>query len=294
MTKCDMKLSVIIPAHNEADGLRDILPRLKSVLNESSQILVVDDASTDMTGRLAAEHGAEVIQHPCCLGNGAAVKSGARAASGDVAVFMDGAGQHQPEDIPRLLAAFEDGYDMAVGARINGTQASRLRGFANGFYSELATLMTGYTIRDLTSGFRLVDLKKFRKFLYLLPNGFSYPTTSTMAFFRSGYTVTYVPIGAQKRKGSRSGIRIVKDGVRFAIIILKIGALYSPMRLFLPISVGLFGTGLFYYAYTYLTQGRFTNMTVLLLTTAITTFLIGIVSEQISALHYRDIDRDES
>jgi glycosyltransferase involved in cell wall biosynthesis len=285
-------ISVIIPAHNEAQGLQSILPRIRNNVGESVQILVVDDGSTDTTSTVAIEHGAEVVHHPQSLGNGAAVKSGARAASGQIAVFMDGDGQHRPEDIPRLIAELQRGHDMAVGARIKGTQASRLRGFANGFYNELATLMTGYTIRDLTSGFRAVSLEKFRRFLYLLPNGFSYPTTCTMAFFRSGYSVSYVAIGAQPRKGSRSGVRVLKDGIRFAIIILKIGSLYSPMRLFLPISATLASVGLAYYGYTYVTQGRFTNMTVLLFTTAITTFLIGIVSEQISALHYRDIDRN--
>ncbi len=147
-------------------------------------------------------------------------------------------------------------------------------------------MMTGHKIEDLTSGFRAVKADKFKKFLYLLPNGFSYPTTSTMAFFRSGFPVAYVPIHAGKREG-KSHIKIIKDGIRFFIIILKIGALFSPMRLFLPISSALFVTGLSYYGYTYYTSGRFTNMSALLLNSSLMIFLMGLISEQISSLHYK-------
>lgn len=286
-----MNLSIILPAKDEEEGLSALLPALNSRF-PSAEIIVVDDGSTDRTASVATNNGAIVVHHPYCIGNGGAVKTGARTASGEIAVFMDSDGQHNPDEIPRLLEKLEEGYDMVVGARTADTHSSLLRRFGNSFYNRLASFMTGYRIEDLTSGFRAVHLQRFRQFLYLLPNGFSYPTTSTMAFFRSGYPVAYIPIRARTRQGSNSAIRIIKDGMRFFVIVLKVGALYSPMRLFLPVSAGFFGLGLIYYAYTFLTAGRFTNMGALLFITALTTFLIGIVSEQVSSLHYRNMEKD--
>ena len=281
-------ISVVLPAKNEAANLEPLIKQLKILLPES-EILLVDDGSTDATASLASSNGARVISHPYSLGNGAAIKTGARNAKGEILIFMDADGQHNPDDIPTLLKKLQKGYDMVVGARKSNTQSSVMRRFANSFYNRLASLMTGYKIEDLTSGFRAVKAEKFRKFLYLLPNGFSYPTTSTMAFFRSGFSVCYIPIHAGKRQG-RSHIRIFKDGIRFFIIILKIGALFSPMRLFLPLSFATFLTGLSNYAYTYFSTGRFTNMSAVLFLASVFIFLIGIISEQISSLHYKNIE----
>ena len=284
-----MKISVIIPAKNEAKNLTALLQQLVTSMPEA-EILLIDDGSTDETAVLAKQAGVKVISHPYSMGNGAAIKTGARHATGDVLVFMDADGQHKPDDIPRLLEKLNEGFDMVVGARHIDTHASLIRRLGNTFYNRLASLMTGHTIEDLTSGFRAARAIQFRKFLYLLPNGFSYPTTSTMAFFRSGFPVAYIPIQAGKREG-KSHIKLFKDGSRFFLIILKIGALFSPMRLFLPISIGLFITGLSYYGYTFYTEHRLTNMSVLLFMTSVTTLLMGILSEQISSLHYKDFER---
>ena len=278
-------LSIVLPAKNEAEGLRRTLPALRQQVPHA-QIIVVDDGSTDETAAVAVEHGATVLVAPYSMGNGAAIKRGAREASGEVIVFMDADGQHDPACIPQLLARLEQGYDMVVGARNWSGQAGVSRGAANAFYNWLATRMTGAQVKDLTSGFRAVRADKFREFLHLLPNGFSYPTTSTMAFFRSAYAVAYEPIPVAKRIG-KSHIRPLRDGVRFLLIIFKIATLYSPLKLFAPVSGGFFALGVGYYAYTYITQQRFTNMSMLLFSAAVIIFLIGLISEQITALNYR-------
>jgi len=286
-------ISIIIPARNEEVGLRTVLPEVRAMLPDA-EIIIINDGSGDGTLATCAMLPVQVISHPYPKGNGAAIKTGARAATGDVLVFMDADGQHKPEDIPALLKKFSEGYDMVVGARSNGSQAGVHRAFANDIFSRFATWMVQQPVEDLTSGFRIVNASKFRKFLYLLPNGFSYPTTITMSFFRAGYSVAYVPIHTPKRVNGKSHIRPIRDGLRFLLIIIKVGTLFSPQKLFIPISITFFMTGLCYYLYTFLASGRFTNMSALLFISAILTFLIGIVSEQISALHYKGIDDDQS
>jgi len=281
-----MKISVILPAKNEAEGLRSVLPALRACLPDA-EVIVVDDGSTDDTAAVAAAHGARVLSSPYPMGNGAAIKRGARAATGEILVFMDADGQHDPACIQTLLAKLDEGYDMVVGARDWSGQAGVSRGVANAFYNWLASRMTGFEVKDLTSGFRAVRAAKFLEFLHLLPNGFSYPTTSTMAFFRSAYAVAYVPVPVARRKGNGSHIRPVRDGLRFLLIIFKIATLYSPVKLFAPAALLFFLGGAGYYAYTYTTQARFTNMSLLLFSAAVIVFLIGLVSEQITALTYK-------
>lgn len=282
-------ISVIIPANNEEEGLALILPRIREIL-PGAEIVVVNDGSSDHTAKVCNQHAARVVTHPYSMGNGAAIKSGARIATGDILVFLDADGQHNPDDISLLISKYKEGYDMVVGARHNSSQASVGRTYANRIYNWLASWMVGKEIDDLTSGFRVVRADKFRKFLYLLPNGFSYPTTITMSFFRAGHAVAYVPIVARRCKG-KSHIRVMHDGVRFLLIIFKIGTLYAPLKLFFPVSLGFFFTGLIYYLYTFLLFQRFTNMSALLFITSILVFLIGLVSEQITALNYKDSEK---
>ncbi|HEY0660876.1 MAG TPA: glycosyltransferase family 2 protein [Lysobacter sp.] len=281
-----MRVTVVLPAKNEERGLERTLPALRIHLPDA-EVIVVDDGSTDSTARVGREHGATVLSSPYPMGNGAAIKRGARAASGDVLVFMDADGQHDPAQINSLLAKLNEGYDMVVGARDGSGQANIGRGAANSLYNMLASWMTGNSVHDLTSGFRACRADKFREFLHLLPNGFSYPTTSTMAFFRSAYPVAYVPISVTRRIGTSSHIRPLRDGLRFLLIIFKIATLYSPLKLFAPAGMAFFLLGLGYYGWTFATQGRFTNMSALLLSASVIVFLIGLISEQITSLTYR-------
>lgn len=277
-------LSIVIPAKNEAGAIGDVVAKARK-LYPDAEITVVNDGSSDDTAAVAAAAGAKVINHPESMGNGAAVKSGARASTGDIICFMDGDGQHDAAELAPLVEKLDEGYDMAIGARDSGSHANVGRLFANGLYNGIASMMSGKKILDLTSGFRAVRAPKFKQFLYLLPNGFSYPTTITMAFLRSGYPIRFEPIAAAKRVG-KSHIRPLRDGVRFLIIIFKVATLYSPLKVFLPAAAIFFTTGVGYYVYTYITSGRFTNMSMLLLSASVIIFLIGLISEQITALTY--------
>ncbi|MCB1800849.1 MAG: glycosyltransferase family 2 protein [Gammaproteobacteria bacterium] len=284
------ELSIIVPALNESASLQRLLPDLKQAFPDA-EIIVVDDGSTDATADICRQNACNLVSNPYRMGNGAAIKRGARAAQGRALAMLDGDGQHSASDLQRLWQRFDGAdLDMVVGARSGKDQASLFRRAGNYIFNRLASWMTGQKIPDLTSGLRVVNASRFREFLHLLPNGFSYPTTSTMAFFRSGYTVAYEPIDVRKRTG-RSHLKIWREGARFMIIIFKIGALYSPLKLFLPISAFLFLSATALYAYTYINEARFTNMSALLYMTSLLTFLIGIVSEQITSLMFARRER---
>lgn len=283
-------LSIIIPALNEAKTLAEVLPELRASFPEA-EIIVVNDGSTDGTEAVCEVNGCRCVNNPYRMGNGASIKRGVRAASGAILAMMDGDGQHRAQELAKLWVRFrKEDLDMIVGARSAGDQASSSRRFGNFVFNRLATWMTGRNVRDLTSGMRITRAHRFREFLHLLPNGFSYPTTCTMAFFRSGYTVAYEPIRVAARHGS-SHLRIGREGVRFLMIIFKIGAFYSPLKLFVPISAFLFASATLLYAMTYIESGRFTNMSALLYMTSLLTFLIGIVSEQITGLMFMRRER---
>ena len=284
-----MAITIILPAKNEAQGLSKTLPSIKNHLPKA-EIIVVNDASTDNTSEVCNQHAVKLITHQYTRGNGAAIKTGVRAAKGDTLIFMDADGQHRPEDLQGLLEKLNEGYDMVVGSRNSNTHAGKRRRFGNKLYNRIASMVTGHPIDDLTSGFRVVKADLLKDFIHLLPNGFSYPTTITMAFFRSGYSVAYVPIDAERRMG-KSHIKLIKDGIRFLLIIFRIGTLYSPLKIFLPVSAFFFISGIGYYLYTYFMQGRFTNMGVLLLVTSVIIFMIGLLSEQISNLLYTNTQK---
>jgi glycosyltransferase involved in cell wall biosynthesis len=276
------EVSIIIPVFNEAENLAEMLHGIRALQLAGSEIIVVDDGSTDGSAKIAIETGANVIRHPYNIGNGAAVKSGMRAARGKLLVLMDGDGQHNPQDIPRLLAESKD-YHMVVGARGKGSKLRFHRYAANLAYNLLASYVTRFRVKDLTSGFRILSRRDGLRFIDLLPNTFSYPTTLTLAFLRSGLTVKYIPIQSLYRSG-QSKISLVTDGIRFLLIITKIATLFSPFRVFLPVSMVFFLGGMTNYISTYISEHRFTNMSVFLLTTAVIIFMLGLISEQIALL----------
>lgn len=276
-------VSIVIPAYNEADVIGGVVTGLKAAA-PWREIIVVDDGSRDATPATATAAGAIVIRHPYNKGNGAAVKTGIRRATGDFVLIIDGDGQHPPEDACRLVSRLGE-YDLVVGARSASTQATHTRRFGNGALNQFASYLTGRDIPDLTSGFRGARRECLREFIHLLPNGFSTPTTTTLAFMKAGYNVAFEPIEARARVG-HSKIRLARDGAKFLMIILKIITLFSPLRIFLPLSIASFVLGAAYALWTIATQSHVTNSSVLLIMLAVIVFLVGLVSEQISTLRF--------
>ncbi len=278
------ELTVILPAHNEAGRVGAVVEAIRRRCPEA-EVLVVDDASTDTTADEALAAGATVLRHPYNKGNGAAVKTGLRQARGRLIVLMDADGQHNPDDIPRLLEPLSE-YDLVIGARHPGSLSSLLRRLGNAFFNALATYLAGRPIPDLTSGFRAARREVLQEFLHLLPNGYSYPTTTTLAFLKAGYSVAFVPIRSARREGGKSGIRLLRDGIRFVLIILRIATLFSPLKVFLPVSAGLLILSCLSTGYTIFAESRLhiPNSAVLFFTMSVIVFLIGLVSEQIAML----------
>ena len=284
-------LSVVMPAKNEAASIGATLTDLVEILKDSPgiryELLVVDDGSTDDTGAIATACGARVLRHPESLGNGAAVKRGIRAATGDWILLLDADGQHPPSDFPGLLAMAEE-HDMVVGSR-GGSGGAIHRNLANRVYNRLASYVTNRKIPDLTSGYRLMRASVVKSYVYLLPNTFSYPTTITLAMLRGGYSVGFSDIHVRPRVG-KSHIRLVQDGCRFLMIILRISTFFAPLRVFVPLALAMAGVGTAWYLYTYLVEARLTNMAVVLWTQATVVFALGLISEQIAALRFDRTD----
>ena len=276
-------VSVIVPAFNESHSIEGLISGLRRA-GSWHEILVVDDGSTDDTGSRAAQAGARVIRHPYNKGNGAAVKTGIRQATGGVVLILDGDGQHRPSDAVRLIDGLRE-YDLVVGARSSSTQANGARRIGNALLNTIASYLAEHPILDLTSGFRAARREPLLEFLHLLPNGFSTPTTTTLAFLRAGYSVHFEPIDAGVRQG-HSKIRLGADGLQFFVILLKVITIFSPMRIFLPLSAASFVLGGIYALWTIATQSHVTNSSVLLILLSVIIFLVGLVSEQISSLRF--------
>jgi glycosyltransferase involved in cell wall biosynthesis len=276
-------VSIVIPAYNEDEAVAPVISALRGAA-AWHEIIVIDDGSADATAARAEAAGARVIRHPYNKGNGAAVKSGIRGATGEYVLIMDGDGQHRPEDALRLVSRLGE-YDLVIGARSRATQATHARRFGNGALNSLASYLTGRDIPDLTSGFRAARREHLREFLHLLPNGFSTPTTTTLAFIKAGYNVAFEPVEARARLG-QSKIRFAHDGTKFLMIILRIVTLFSPLRVFLPISLAALLVGIAYLIANLATVGKIPNGAVLLIMFSVIVFLVGLVSEQIAALRF--------
>ena len=277
------RVSVVVPAYNEGGSIATLVSELRSA-GPWREIIVVDDGSSDETARRAADAGARVVRHPYNKGNGASVKTGIRQANGEYVLILDGDGQHRPADATRLVAKLGE-YELVVGARSPATQATLARRIGNNALNALASYLTGQRIPDLTSGFRAARREQLLEFIHLLPNGFSTPTTTTLAFMKAGYNVWFEPIDAGVRHG-RSNIRFGPDGMQFVVILLKVITIFSPMRVFLPLSLASFAVGGAYAVWTIFTQSHVTNSSVLLILLSVIIFLVGLVSEQISSLRF--------
>lgn len=275
-------IEIIIPAYNEEAAISLVIGEIKASLGAEVKVTVVDDGSSDHTAQAAQNSGAQVLSHPYNIGNGASIKTALRHSTSDIVVLMDADGQHAVKEIPRLLERI-DKFDMVVGARMNQPLFSG-RGIANRIYNAFASYVTQFKVRDLTSGFRAIKRREAAKFIYLLPNEFSYPSALTLAFLKAGRPITYVPVSCNARRAGKSKIRPLKDGVRFLVIITRIAIFFSPLRVFVPLSLASFLLGLFYYLYTFLAYHRFTNMSVFLFSNAVIIFLMGLVSEQVNQL----------
>ena len=276
-------VSVVIPAYNEAAVIAEVVTSLASA-GPWHEIIVVDDGSTDGTCARAKSAGATVVRHPYNKGNGAAVKSGIRTSTGEYVLIVDGDGQHPGEDAVRLTERLGE-YDLVIGARDGATQATAARRGGNALLNWLAGYLTGREIPDLTSGFRGARRSCLREFLHLLPNGFSTPTTTTLAFIKAGYNVAFEPVAARRRQGA-SKIRFARDGAKFFLILLKIVTIFSPLRIFVPISAATFAAGAAYGIWNAFAHGRIPNGAVLLVLFAVVVFLVGLVSEQIATLRF--------
>jgi glycosyltransferase involved in cell wall biosynthesis len=285
----DKRISIIIPSYNEEQTIQTLIEDIKKLDLNNPEIIVVDDGSTDKTSESIRSCGVKVIRHPYNMGNGAAIKTGIRHSSGDIIVMMDADGQHNPDDISKLL--YEIGrYDMVIGARNINHFSLNHRDIANYIYNLFATYVAGIKIHDLTSGFRAIRKQIAQEFISLLPNGFSYPTTLTLGLIKSGYGVKFLPIAVNERIG-KSKIKLLRDGIRFFLIIFKIASLYSPLRVFLPVSFAFFLLGMINYVHTLIAQNRFTNMSALLMSTSVIIFMMGFVAEQIAQLRFDRIQK---
>ena len=281
MAEGPVATSIVIPAFNEAASIAAVVRELAAAARWR-EILVIDDGSTDDTGAQAAAAGARVVRHPYNKGNGAAVKTGIRQATGDFVLIADADGQHRPADAARLVSHL-GAYDLVIGARSGRTQAGVARRTGNAVLNAIASYLTGQRIPDLTSGFRAARRECLLEFLHLLPNGFSTPTTTTLAFIKAGYSVRFEPVDAAQREGA-SKIRLGSDGFQFFMILLKVITIFSPLRLFIPISAVAFLVGAAYAVWTIATQSHVTNSSVLLIVLSVVILLVGLVSEQIASL----------
>lgn len=288
-------ISVIVPAYNEENGISDLIVKIRNVvrtLDENHEILIVDDGSKDATAENARKAGAKVFQHPYNIGNGAAVKTGMRHARGQIFVTMDADGQHNPQDIPILVEQVGP-YDMVVGSRNSASDTAVHRDMANLIFNSLASYVSGRKIEDLTSGFRAIKARIARQFIYLFPNKFSYPTTITLSVVRAGYSLGYQSIRfARRNKNTKSKIKPLHDGLRFLMIILKIAVFYAPLKIFVPLSLFIFLLGVVYgLIRIFALNAPYGQTSALLISTAVITFLVGLISEQIAQLRF---DRSES
>ena len=284
MKEISESVSIIIPAYQEEEAIGQVVANVLRVARELGcpyEVLVVDDGSTDNTGGAARYAGAQVLVHPYNRGYGAALKTGIRAATSRTVLFLDADGQHDPEDI-RCLLAERKVYDMVVGARRRSQGAPLWRKPGKLFLGWLANNLTGRNIPDLKSGFRAIAREMALRFLPIMPDGFSFSTTSTIAAFRGGYKVQYIPIQVAHRVG-KSTVTMI-DGFKTIMLIIRIVTLFAPLRVFLPVSAATFVLGVGFVIQGYLSAGAASIKGIMVILASILFFLFGILVDQVTAI----------
>jgi glycosyltransferase involved in cell wall biosynthesis len=285
--------SVVIPAYNEGPRVGAIVRAIRERLPQA-EIIVVDDASGDDTSAQAAAAGARVITRPHNVGNGAGVKTGVRAASGEVVVVMDADGQHDPDDLPRLLDHVGR-YDMVVATRLDReSQENAVRWLGNGAVNAFGSYLVGMPMLDLTSGYRAFKREVLLEFLHLLPNSFGWPNTSAMALAKAGYHIRFEPVAMRRRQGGRSTQKLFKNGIRNLLIMLRMVSLFAPLRVYFPVALAMFALSLLAYVASVAVNGvwlKIPNATAALFVGGIVVFMFGLLAEQIAGLRFQRRDQ---
>ena len=281
-------VTIVIAAFNEGMTIGGVVERTRAVCPDA-EILVVDDASSDDTADQAEAAGARVIRRPYNLGQGAGIKTGVRAATGDVVVLLDGDGQHDPADIPRLLEPI-GAYDLVIGQRDRAGQQNTVRWLGNSALNRLGSYLVGIQMRDLTSGFRAMRRNVMLDVLHLLPNQYSWSTTSALAFAKAGFHVCFEPIVVRRRETGKSSQKLMRNGIRFLLIMLRVSTLFSPLRIFFPMFVLLQLLALVGYIWSVAAGSPKLHLppsTVMFFLGGLLVFAFGLISEQIAHLRFR-------
>lgn len=284
-------LSIIVPAYNEETGLDSVLKKLVPVAREHNwPTIVVDDGSDDGTADVARKYEyCTLIQQPYNKGYGAAIKTGVRQVNTEFIMMIDSDGQHNPDDIPKLLNE-ADKYDMIIGERQKDSQFQLKRRPGKKILSMTANFLSGVNIPDLNCGFRLIRLSAFKEFLHIYPNGFSISTTSTIAFLQGAYSVKWVPITTLERVGRKSNVSMVKDGLATIMLIVRAVTLFNPLKVFLPASFFVFMFGLLWASYGVMVFGRFPNIAIVIMIFGFLLFFFGILADLISMIRRKSPD----
>ena len=258
-------VSLVIPAYNEERVIGSVVDQIINVMEKAditNEIIVVDDGSTDKTVQIIQERAVQLIRHPFNKGYGAALKTGMRKAKYDTIAIIDADGTYPAEDLPKLVSGIGE-WDMVVGARVGeDVKIPPLRKLAKWFLTQLATYLVGTPIPDLNSGLRVFKKDITMRFYHILPSGFSFTATITLALLSNDYLVQYVPIRYYKKRRGKSKIRPIRDTLSFLQLIIRTVMYFAPLKIFLPVSLALFLFSTIIFLYSVLVLHKLMDVTV--------------------------------